>query len=268
MQESSQDHRDPLHAYDPARGEPPTEACAEAVEASLADHALRAWWDAEQSFDRAFGRKLGDLPVPADLPGRILRAAAEEAKVTPFRPAVEQTGGNRWHWSSFAGAAAMVVFLALFFTFVRPNPAAAVPNQEVRTVMASLAGVLEGRTVETERRDGFAELVSHLQTQGAPVPKFIPAGLPQEGGFACAHFEVNGIPVGMLCFRVDDGVYHIFTIERRHFPQQREIPRQVVIQFGDHHCAAWTREDQLYILATREPQEKLEKRFEGTLAAR
>ncbi|MFW6355059.1 MAG: hypothetical protein ACOC3I_11810, partial [Verrucomicrobiota bacterium] len=111
--------------------------------------------------------------------------------------------------------------------------------------------------VERHRSEYYASLVRHLDVAGAPVPKFIPAGFDQQSGFACAYLEVDGVPVGMMCFRVDDGVYHVFTIDRRHLPDQQDLPREVVQTVDDHCCATWTRDDQIYILVTKEPAEKV-----------
>jgi len=137
METPPNDHRQSLHAYDPARAEPPTEACADALEAALGDRELRQWWDAEQSFDRAFRSKLAEVPVPADLPSRILAAAAKEKKTAAVRvvkaPAESSSGRNFWHWSAFSGAAAAVLFLAVLFTFLAPPQvsAEAAPTPEL-----------------------------------------------------------------------------------------------------------------------------------------
>lgn len=264
METPPHNHRQSLHAYDPARAEPPTEACADALEAALGDRELRQWWDAEQSFDRAFRSKLAEVPVPADLPARILAAAAKEKKTVPLRAAKEPaestaSGRNFWHWSAFSGAAAAVLFLAILFTFMAPPQleAEAGPTPELTQLMTRLEDVLQNRSAAVIRKNDFPSLVRHLEQGGAPVPKFIPAGLPQKQGFACANLLVDNIPVGMMCFKVDDGVYHIFTIDRAHLPSQSDLPKEIIARIGGHCCATWTRDDQLYILATQEPEEKL-----------
>lgn len=256
MESNSHKHQESLHAYDPARAEPPTDACADGMEAALADRALRQWWEQEQSFDRAFGRKLREVPVPADLSKRILAAAARVEAEKP-RENGQAPARNGWHWSAFAGAAAAVLFVALFYTFAFKPFAQPTTTPELENLMAQLETMLSERTAEIHPENSFTELVKFLETGGAPIPKFIPAGLPQQDGFACANLKVGDVPVGMMCFKVEGGVYHIFTVQRKDLPQQPDLPREVVRRMGSHCCATWTREDQLYILATTEPEDKM-----------
>lgn len=259
MDKTPNNHREALHAYDPDRDAPPTEASAEAAEAALADRELHQWWIDEQDFDRAFRAKMQEIPVPPRLQERILEAAAKELATSamPIREIKPPARNNHWHWSAFAGAAAAVMILAVLYTFVFNPFASRNTSPELEALVARLESVLVERSAPMHRDNNFVQLTKYLEAGGAPVPKFIPAGLPQNGGFACANLEINGVPVGMMCFRVDNGVYHIFTIDRVNLPNQVDLPREVVSHVGGHCCATWTKDDQLYILATTEPEEKM-----------
>ncbi len=259
MQPSGQDHRDALHAYDPSLGEPPTDACADALEASIADPELSRWWGEEKAFDAAIRAKVAGSAVPAGLQDAILAKAAalaqEDAAIATFsEPAPTR---NSWHWSAFTGAAAAVAILVLAFTFVFP-PQGARPSAEVASLMATLEDILEAHGFTTTQSNNYGTLVSFLEGEGAPTPKFLPESISSESGFACAYIEVDGVPVGMMCFRAEDeSVFHIFTVDRKHFPEQSDMPNHFVSTIDEHCCATWTREDQIYVLATQESQDRV-----------
>lgn len=252
MEPPSKDFRPQLHAYDPRRGAPPTNDCAEAAEAALADPQLRQWWDNEQACDTALCRKIREAGAraPEDLKTRILAAAAHEG--------VSPNGLPRfsWHWATFAGAAAAVMMAALFFTFLfEPTPAEASP--ELDLVIVQLEDMLNRAEAPMHRSESFDALVAHLESTGAPLPKVIPAGLSQEDGYACANLKVREIPVGMLCFDVDGELVHVFAIQRDSLPNQKDIPEPVLRRLESHSCATWTADDQIFVLATKAPAHKL-----------
>lgn len=259
MQSPNQDHREALNTYDPSLGEPPTDACAKALEASLADPELSRWWRKEKDFDAAVRAKVSQCAVPAGLQETILAkaaalsenetAAAPEPTPTPIR--------SNWHWSAFTGAAAAVAILALAFTFVFP-PQGQRPNAEVADLRAAIQDIVVNSRFTPNRSNDYGTLVSFLENNGAPAPKYLPESIQSQNGFSCANFDVKGVPVGMMCFRTDDdSVYHIFTVERKHFPEQSDMPSHFVKTIDDHCYAVWTSEDQIYVLATKQSQDSV-----------
>lgn len=259
MPPSNQDHRVALHVYDPSLGEPPTDACAEALEASLADPELSHWWGEEKAFDAAIRAKIKGSAVPAGLQDAILSKAAELAGQSAEATPLLQSSPSRsiWHWSAFAGAAAAVAILALAFTFVFP-PQGARPSAELASLMVSIENILDQNNFQPHKAKDYPSLVNFLKAEGAPTPKYLPASISGKEGFACANLEIDGIPVGMMCFRAeDDSVFHIFTVDRKYLPEQHDMPKSYVRMIDDHCCAAWTRDDQIYVLATKESEDRV-----------
>jgi hypothetical protein len=263
MQPSNQNHRDALHAYDPSRGEPPTDACAKALEATLSDPELRQWWEQEQAVDNSIRSKLTGCAIPEDLKEKIFAKAAGELVAAQSAPEAKhqqpEEQGNRWHWSVFAGAAAAIALLALAYTFIfPPTVGSSEPTPQLAQLMVSLEDVLGDAAFKPHKANNYSSLVSHLETGGAPTPKYLPTSISNTEGFACANLLIDGIPVGMMCFKTaDNSVFHIFTVDRKYLPEQPDMPKSHVRTIDNHSCATWTREDQIYVLATKESPDRV-----------
>ena len=71
-----------LHVFRPDELEPIPSPVADALDLAERDPRLKAWWEAEQAFDRAVADKLSDVPIPEDLRNSILASRT----VVPIRP--------------------------------------------------------------------------------------------------------------------------------------------------------------------------------------
>ncbi len=253
MDHPSSEFQNQLHAYHPARGAPPSDDCARAIEAALADPELRQWWEREQACDHVLGRKICEAAgtAPEDLKTRLLKITAD-AGASGTAPHSQ----NFWHWTALGGIAAAFMLAALFFTFVFQPPAAQA-SPELAAVIVQLEGFLAHDRTDLHRDESYDALLAHLTHAGAPAPKEIPAGLSKEDGFACSNLVLDGMPVGMLCFEIDGDLVHVFTIDRASIPGQTDLPTPVVHQFDKHCSATWTADDQIFVLATRASAEKL-----------
>ena len=242
----AQEHES-LLAYDPARGAP-DEATAAAA-ARLADDAeLKAWHEAELAFDAAFAAKLAEAPVPADLPAKILAAAKAAEAPTPA-PVIsgETQQKSFWlHGGFLAMAAAVMAFLALAYTFVI-NPAERQANAQTLALMEQID--LLSQQIQPEHfAEGFQPLAQFVSARGGPVPSFLPAKLENAQGYACQILEIDGHPVGVICFKDGEQTYHLFTISRDAVPEQVHLFEPTVQHFDGRDCASWTCEKNLYIL--------------------
>ena len=236
-----------LLTYRPGEGLEGDPEVRDALEQTRKDPELRRWWEEQQAFDEAMSARLRELPVPANLRERILTAATP-----PAPPKVV-----RWlHPAVFAAAAAIVIFLALSFTFW--NPPQGGPSGDPAAVVQT-ARELHQSLQPSFRSNEKAALVNYIQRNGATPPKSLPPRFSWDESFACQIFSVRGSSVSVICFNTrEHGKMHLYTFERRAFPEIR-MPRQPVLGNGksDGAWASWASDDAYHVLLTAEGSENL-----------
>lgn len=250
---------DYLHAYDPARGAPPTPEIAEACETAQQIPALRARHEAELDFDAAMREHVARIPTPPNLAARI--KAAQAARHGPTPAPVETSPKQRswWlHMGLLGSLSAALVLLTLAWTFFF-NPFEARATPELQAFLADVQSSFGSGEEGTFRAQSYPALASHLQAEQAPLPLALPPGLKRESSFACREVKVNGHTVAMLCFRSKDQTYHLFTFSRTALPRQEDIGKPVLFDHDNRACATWTDRQNIYLLTTKASRRELEE---------
>ena len=218
--------------------------------------------DEIQAFDRAFGEKLRQVAVPDSLQQAILDAAkAQEWENPPART------GKILHWfhpAAFAAAAAIVLLLALSFTFWN-RPAADI-------AVASAGSDPEARLMETAHqlyaslnpsfRGGKGpELVQYLRQQGGTVPVNLPTGFNWDKSFACDVVNINGSKVSIICFMAPDNSrsMHLFVFDRAAFPGLHAPDSPRIHSDSQSCCATWLTDEEVHVLFSDKGEENLRK---------
>ncbi len=227
-----------LLAFRPGEGLEEDPEVRAALEKSLADPDLQNWRGVERAFDKAFAEKLDEIPVPENLADQILEAAANrpEPVRTASSPQLESSKITRWlHPAIFAAAAAIVLFLALSFTFWNP------PQQPGVEGYASLVGAarkLQESVDPTFRSNNETALVKYIRERGAQAPQELPARFSWKQSFGCQVFAVEGSSVSVVCFDTEKhGKMHLYTFEKAAFPNTK-VPREPVLG-GDEASRSW-----------------------------
>jgi hypothetical protein len=257
MSELPPSHFDHLHAYDPARGAPPTPEIETAWKAAQEIPALRARHEAELDFDAAMREQVASIPVPEGLAGRI--KAAHAARQGPTPAPVEEHRDKSWwlHFGLLSSVSAALILLTLAWTFLF-NPYEARATPELQSFLTEVESTLDQGPESMFFADSYPDLTNHLREQQAPLPLKLPEGLRQESGFACREVKIDGHTVAMLCFRREDETFHLFTFSREALPRQQDIAKPVIYERNRRNCATWTDRDHIYLLATKAARRELE----------
>lgn len=218
-----------------------------ALEAAMQDPDLQSYRARQEAFDNAFADKLREAPVPTGLQEQILRTARELPSSANKAPA--SSSWSRWIHPAFLGAAAAIVlFLALSFTFRNPSSAGAT-GPEFVSVAQELHQSLDPAMVSRDHQALTEFLVSH----GAALPAKLPGHCSWDRSFACDVFEVNGSTVSLVCFQTENnGKLHLYTFERSAFPDCKASPKPVLGE-GQSAWAAWQEGPLLHVLFNDQP---------------
>ncbi len=246
-----------LLAYRPGEGLEADPEVAQALAAAREDAILAEWLQEAAAFDRAFADRVRAAPVPEGLQGAILAAVRARPSGRDAASAEDTQRGKvlRWfHPAALAAAAAIVMLLALSFTFwQRPNASGApmtaqasfVPEQLVQTALALYASM---RPAYRSQEGG--EIRQYLVTHGGALPAKPPRGFCWTKTYACGVVETQGTRVTLICFEAPDRTHsmHLFTFPRSAFPGL-EIPARPQVQRTGPACyAAWAEDGQIHVL--------------------
>src|SRR5690606_39074929 len=97
------------------------------------------------------------------------------------------------------------------------------------------------------------ELTQFIHQRGAPTSVRLPREFLRERGFGCNAAKMNGIEVGMLCFRVNEDTYFLYTMKQEQVPHPK-LPKAIFIRIDDETFATWTCSGQIHIIRTRAPE--------------
>lgn len=245
-----------LAAYRPGEGLEDDPEVREALALAEKDAALGEALRQSLAFDEAFSGKLREAPVPENLYGLILAKSRNHTKQlseNPGRPR-ENKILRFFHPAAFAAAAAIILLLALSFTFWNPPSPAGSAAPELQT--ASVASLLESANALYGRlnpsfvsRDG-EEIVNFLKSRNGHIPSSIPGNVSWGHAFACDVMEVDGKTVSVVCFlgEEDTQTFHLFTFKRKDF-ERMDIPSNPRITSGNGPCSAtWTHGQLIHVL--------------------
>jgi len=250
-----------LETYRPGEGLESDPEVRQALEQAAADPELAALRRQIEGFDRSLAQRLQGIQAPVDLPERILAAArARNRDLTQPEPA--QPTGTLFSWfhpAAFATAAAIIILLALSFTFWRtPEPAYPGTVMAGTNLMQTAHALYASLNPGFKSRDG-SEILAYLKTKGGTVPASLPGNIAWDKSFACDVIEVNGSKVSIICFKAPDEskTMHLFTFHRAAFPDFQCPPSPNICNDGGCCCATWGDEEQIHVLFSDKGEENI-----------
>lgn len=254
--------REILEGYRPGEGLEADPEVAQALEQASRDPGLAGIRNEVEAFDQAFAGKLRSVKVPESLREDILRAAS--SRTTASRETVEDAR-KIIHWAhpaAFAAAAAVIILLALSFTFWN-RPGQPAPQTQLAGIvetddfMAAADRLYSNLNPAFRSHDG-ERILEYLSSRGGAIPANMP-GFSWDKSFACDVIELNGSKVSMICFTAPggSGKLHLFTFKREDFPHL-PIPDQPRIRSsGRACCATWSDDEAIHVLYSDEGEENL-----------
>lgn len=236
-----------LQAYRPNGRDAQDPQFLEALEQVKRDPGLEQWFREQQAYDRAISEKVRAVPVPASLKADIL------AGRKTFQPT------SWWTRRSMvtALAACLVALLSLIavlmlssdrleFARFRADMVEYIQNAEqdpesLRLTPSDVTGI----------QSWIAENADQLQVE-------VPPALSEGSGVGCSVVDWNGESVVLACFRLEGGkVAHLLVIDRHGLRHGPEPGVQYVASLEGMNTAAWSTDDETYLLVSSAPQETL-----------
>jgi hypothetical protein len=229
-----------LRLYRPGTDNDPDPRLAEALQLARQDPELAHWFEAHCGFYTALRSKLKEIPVPADLSQKILRAeAVRRRRIVPWNKILPPLA-----------AAATVVFLAtaLWFHILR------VRSDNFPDARERLAKEPQRGYVMTLISTNLDAIHSYLLAKQCPDYQ-LTKPLAKLDGLGCADLQWHDRRVSMVCLKDKQGKdgkpadLYLFAMEKANF---RNAPLPGEMKFEKIHrlmTASWTQGDKLYILA-------------------
>jgi hypothetical protein len=257
-----------LESYRPGEGLEQDPEVRQALELAGQDPGLAEFRRQSEAFDKAFGERLQSLDIPADLMAGILGAARSRttARHTPVPVSKSATLIKWFHPAAFAAAAAIIILLALSFTFwTRPDapgqlPALTsdAPSPQAHQLLATAHG-LRAQFRPSVRSNDSSQLIAHLRARGGAVPATLPDRFSWDRAMACGVVEINGARVSILCFSAGEGsgMLHLLTFQRSDFPGIELSASPQITSMDGTCCASWADGEQIHVLYADEGEEKL-----------
>jgi len=202
------------------------------------DPELKAWWEAEQSFDLKVAAKLRDVPLPADLRATILAGRKIEQLTPPPR------------LSYWLAAAAVLAILCLAGTFKQISDATG-PLARTEYAAAVLPLLNHDAPVLGMTSPDRDKLAAWLKARNAPMGG-LPVGLTVLPTLGCQKFAVHGHTVSLICFALaGGGIAHLFIVDQQALsdPPGNNAPEFNQVQGWS--TAAWSDGRMSYLLATQ-----------------
>ena len=220
-------------------------AVIEALVFSESDPELKAWWVAQQSFDRKIAAKLGEVPLPADLRATILAGR----KIEPFTP--------RPHLAFWLAAAAVVAILCVAGTFRQVSASGPLARTEyAATVLPLLNEDAPALGMASPDHD---KIVAWLKERNAPTGG-LPVKMSTLPTVGCQKFVVHGHNVSLICFVVEGGkLVHLFVVDKQALsdPPGNNAPEFNQVQGWS--TASWSDGRMSYLLATQAGSDTLKQ---------
>jgi hypothetical protein len=212
-------------------------AFAEAVAQAETDPELKAWWQAQQEFDRKIAAKLAEVPVPADLRENILA----RRKIARFEPRVR--------YSTWLAAAAVVAFLCVAGTFWQVANYGPVDRSDYTDAVVSELGD-NGPDLALTSAD-HQKIIAWLKAHSAPVGD-MPPRFDEMPTIGCQKYVIHGHNVSLVCFSIaNGGIAHFFMVDKSAL---NDPPAEHGAEFGNvkgWNVAAWSDSRMTYMVATQ-----------------
>lgn len=267
-----------LETYRPGEGMEADPEVRLALQLAEVDPELAGLRSEIESFDASMRDCLRSIPVPADLKGNIL-AAMRANKVVAFpesAAAAAAHSSNAWarwfHPAAFGAAAAIVILLALTFTFWQrpvpgPAPLEVAGLEPERASVGDISALMDkAHTLYSSLRPTFKsnqgeEILKYLRNRGSVVPTSLPGDVDWDRSFACDVVMIDGVEVSIVCFKAPDNsrTMHLFTFQRSAFPGLQLPGTPEIHDNPGGCCAAWGTEDQVHVLFSDKGEDNLRK---------
>jgi hypothetical protein len=210
-------------------------AFAEALALVESDPELKAWWEAQQAFDRRVAAKLEEVPLPADLRATIL-AGRKIEQLTP-QP----------HLSFWLAAAAVVAILCVAGTaWENARHVSSASYDE-----AALAFVRNDAPALGMASPDHDKIVAWLKERNAPTGG-LPARMSTLPSVGCQKFIVRGHTVSLICFVMAGGkLVHLFIVDEQALADPPENNAPEFKQVQGWSTASWSDGRMSYLLATQ-----------------
>jgi anti-sigma factor RsiW len=238
-----------LSALRPDAAEANEPIFAESLAMVESDPELRAWWQAQQEFDRKIAAKLEGVPVPADLRDRILAAP----KITAFPP--------QWRHRSLLAAAALVALLCVATTFWNVGGNGSIAMNRADFTDQAIAELGTNGPQLARLSTDHEQLKAWLRQQDAPIGKIPPTIAPMPS-IGCQKYVVAGHVVSLICFSLANGHQaHLFMVNKGALSNP---PGSSGPQYGNKNgwnMATWSDSNMSYVLATDASMDDLKQLF-------
>ncbi|HUB67294.1 MAG TPA: hypothetical protein VL981_07415 [Candidatus Methylacidiphilales bacterium] len=212
---------------------------AEALELVQTDSELKAWWEAQQSFDREIAAKLEEIAAPLSLRDTII---SQRNKVIALP--------QRSYLGPWFAAAAALVLIAVILNLFLVNPSSGSPVFSEVYVTSALGALNDDKPALGMTSPDHGRVMAWLKERHAPtgtLPSHL-AALPSVG---CQTFEVYGHTVSLICFTLVNGkLAHLFIMNQGALIDPPGSSPEYAEKYG-WSTAIWSRDGKSYILATR-----------------
>jgi hypothetical protein len=233
-----------LRPDDPEKAQPPF---AEALAMVERDPELKAWWEAQQSFDRKIAAKLAEIPVPAGLRETIL-AGRKIEKIAP-RP-------NFTLWIAAAAVVAVLCIAGPSLPTILEN------SQRVSSATyndAALGFLGNDSPPLAMTSPDHDKLVAWLKDQKAPTGD-LPTKMSTLSSVGCQKFVVEGHDVSLICFVMTGGrLVHLFVVDQKALATPPTVNVPEFRQVEGWSTASWSDGRMSYMLATRADPDALKQ---------
>jgi hypothetical protein len=226
--------REILQLFRPGTNDAQDPRMAEALDSAREDAELARWLERHCASYLAMRAKLKEIPVPADLKGRILREEAlRQGRIVKLWKTV----------IPLAAAAMLMLMIGVGIYFANAG------KQNFTTGRDWMAKLPQRGYAMTLTSTNLAEIHSYLLSKQCP-DYVLPRPLASLAGTGCANLEWEGHKVSMVCLKDarNQGVY-LFAMDRSRF---RNAPRSAEPKFEQVHrlmTASWAQGDKIYVLA-------------------
>jgi hypothetical protein len=247
-----------LEAYRPGEDLESDPEVRQALELAASDDELASIRRGVEAFDEAFSAALDKVEVPEGLQEQILRAAG------PALADSHPPRNNILYWlhpATLGAAAAIVILLALSFTFWTPPGREQAPQVALAQdpISSTARAVYASLNPAFRSREGSA-IQDYLRSRnGGTCPPSLPGNVVWDKAFACDVIEMNGRKVSIVCFRAPDNskTMHLFTFLRSEFPDVQVPAKPRVSKEGRACCATWANDEQVHVLYSDKGEENL-----------
>jgi len=207
---------------------------ADALRQLERDPELAEWFAREQALDSAIGRKLREVPVPAELAGTILA----------HRP-IQEAARSRRRLAPLALAAALTVLATIAAIGLRSAKEgadfASYRDQMVQNLSGLRLDFAESRLIAVQQ---------WLSTNRSVNGYHVPDGLQNLPSIGCKTWSWRGKPAALLCFALRDGrAVHLFVVPRSVVPDAPGGGEHRYAEREGWMTASWSEGGFVYVVA-------------------